>query len=265
MKQKYDFLPRKLTKEEIALAPGNWVRVLSHYPYRRRKALLEAKPGYHTLLAAVMAAIAQRDRHLIDIATELTKENVPKHIYLSLVSSALRCFGEKKEALEMVREAAKLNTSDSTLMDLATDTNDLDEKESLAQKVLCENPKDSEALRQLAYAKYFKGEREEAERLIDEILLNEPDNIYACEFKGNIHFDRREYQKALEQYLKVKRKMKPVPVSLQFKICHCYYLVGEISKAKSIAKNIEDKIACVCDLELELDHAQKLLNEILDS
>lgn len=265
MKQKYDFLPRRLTKEEIALAPGNWVRVLSHYPYRRRRALWEAKPGYHTLLAAVMAAVAKRDRHLIDIATELTKENVPRHIHLSLVSSALRCFGEKEKALEMVREAAKLDTSASTLLGLATDTDDLDEKESLAKKVLNENPKDSEALRQLAYAKYFKGEREEAERLIEEILLNEPDNIYAREFKGNIYFDKEEYQKALEQYLQVKVKVKPTPVSLQLKICHCYYLVGKVSKAKRIAKNIEDKIACVCDLELKLDRAQEILTEILNS
>jgi tetratricopeptide (TPR) repeat protein len=263
--QEHDFLPRRLTKKEVALAPSNWVKVLSDYPYRRRRALWEAKPGYHTLLAAVMAAVAKRDRHLIDIADELTKENVPRHIYLSLVSSALPFFGEKEKALEMVREAAKLDTSDSTLLSLATETDDLDEKESLAKTVLNQNPKDSEALRHLAYAKYFKGECEEAERLLDEILLNEPCNIYAREFRGNIFFDKKEYQTALEQYLRVKAKVKPTPLSLELKICHCYYLVGKVRKAQKIAKSIEGKIAFACDLECEIERAQELLAQILNS
>lgn len=93
MKQQYDFLPRRLSKEEIALAPANWVRVLSHYSYRRRRALWEKKPGYHTLLAPGMAAIAKKNRDLIDIAAKLTRDNVPRYIHLSLVSSALRSLG----------------------------------------------------------------------------------------------------------------------------------------------------------------------------
>jgi tetratricopeptide (TPR) repeat protein len=265
MERRYDFLPRRLTKEEIALAPANWVRVLSHYPYRRRRAIWEKKPGYYTLLAAVMAAVAKKDRHLIDIATELTKENVPRYVFLSLVSSALLCFGEKEESLKMIREAVKIDPSHSLLLELATDTDDLDEKENLAKKVLDESPKDSEALRQLAYAKYFKGEREEAERLIDEILLSEPDNIYAREFKGNIYFDKVEYQKALEQYLQVKVKVKPTPVSLQLKICHCYYLIGKVHKAKKIANSIKDKIARVADLECKVERAKEILAEILNA
>jgi tetratricopeptide (TPR) repeat protein len=264
MKQNYDFLPHRLTKEEIALSPANWVRVLSHYSYRRRRALWEKKPGYNTLLAAVMAAIAKKDRHLLDIATELTRKNMPKYVYLSLVSSALRCLEAKKEeGLMMIREAAKLDQSPSTLLSLAAETDDLDEKESLAKRVLDENPKNSEALRQLAYARYFKGEHEEAEGLVDEILLNELGNIYAREFKGNIYFDKKEYQKALEQYLKID--LKPVPVSLQLKICHCYHLIGKVGKAKRIARKIKDKIPYAYDIECGIERANEILAEILNS
>src|SRR3972149_9237707 len=205
-RRRVDFLPRKLTKEEIALATANWVRVLYRYSYYKRRALWEKNPGFYTLLASVIAAIAKKDRHLIDIATELTKENVPRYVYLYLVSSALRCFGEKEEGLKMIRDAVKLNQSPSTLLSLAADIDDLEEKENLAKEVLNENPKDTEALWQLAYAKYFKEESEEAERLIDKILFNDPDNIFAREFKGNIYFDKEDYQKALEQYLRVKIK-----------------------------------------------------------
>jgi tetratricopeptide (TPR) repeat protein len=263
MNQKYDFLPRRLSKEEIALAPANWVRVLSHYSYRRRRALWEKKPGYHTLLAAGMAAIAKKDRGLIDIAAKLTTDNVPRYIHLSLVSSALRSLGEKNEGLKMIREAVKLDRSPSTLLSLAADTDDLDEKESLAKEVLNNNPKDSEALRHLAYSKYFGGDPEEAERLIDQVLHNEPANIYALEFKGNVYFDKEEYAKALEQYLQIK--IRPTPVSLQLKICHCYYLLGMDSKAKKIAKKIRDKITRACDIEGGIAHAQELLAEILSS
>ncbi|MBN2269443.1 MAG: hypothetical protein JXN61_02455 [Sedimentisphaerales bacterium] len=263
MKEKYGFLPRRLSRQEVALAPSNWVRVLSHYSYRRRRALWEKKPGYHTLLAGAIAAIAKKNRGLIDIAAELTTDNVPRYVHLTLVSSVLRCLGEKDEGLRMIRKAAELDRSPATLLSLAADTDDLDERESLAREVLNSNPKDSEALRQLAYSRYFKGDREGAERLIDEVLLQEPANIHALEFKGNVYFDKEEYAKALEQYLQIK--IRPVPVSLQFKICRCYYLLGMVRKARRIAKKIKDKITCAYDIEGGIEPAKELLAKILSS
>ena len=261
MKRKYDFLPRKLTKEEIALAPSPWVRLLSHYPTYRKKALKEIEPGYFTLLAAILAAIAKHDRSLIDVATELTKDNVPEHMYLSLVGSALSDFGEKDKSLNMLRKSVELQPSNSALSVLASEIDDLDEKASLAQKILEDNPKDNDALRHLAYAKYFKDNRIEAERMIDEILSDEPNHLDALEYKGNIYFDKEDYNKALEQYLKIK--VRPTPISLQFKICHCYYLCGMISKAKKIAKKIQYKISLALDLEMDIESANKLIAEIL--
>ncbi|HBG26653.1 MAG: hypothetical protein A2Y10_18360 [Planctomycetes bacterium GWF2_41_51] len=265
MKQKFNFLPRKLMKEEIALAPSEWIKQLRSYRIRRLKAiwLENESPSYYTLLATILAAIAKKNRHLIDIASRLTKGNMPEYIYLSLLGIALDFFGEKEESLKLIHEAVKLNPSHSNLMSLAAATDNLDEKEELAKKVLNENPKDSDARRHLAYAKYFKGERREAERLIDEILLNEPNNNYALEFKGNIYYDKKEYDKTLEWYLKVR--LKPKPISLQFKICHFYYLAGNGRKAKKIAKKIKDKIFLVSDLEMNLDKAKELLTEIVNS
>jgi tetratricopeptide (TPR) repeat protein len=262
MKQKYDFLPRRLTKEEIALAPAAWIRVLSNYSRRRKKAINETKPGFNTLLATLMAAIAKQDKHLIDVAIELTKENVPRYIYLGLASSVLCYFGAKEESLAMLREAVKLNPSHTMLLSLAGDTDDLDEKESLAKKVLDKNPKDGDALAHLAYAKYFKGEHEEANRLIDKVLLNELGNVYALEHKGNVYFDKKEYSKALEQYLKID--WRPKPVSLQLKICHCYYLLGMLRKAKKIAKKIQGKVSLAYDLGMEVEKANKLLTDVLN-
>jgi tetratricopeptide (TPR) repeat protein len=263
MKQEYDFLPRRLTKEEIALAPTNWVRVLSHYSYYRRRALWGEKPGYYALLAGVMAGIAKKDRHLIDVASALTKDNLPRYVHLSLVGSALGCLGAKKEGLRMAREAVKLDQSPSTLLALAADTDDLDETESLAQRVLSQNPDDCDALRHLAYAKYIKGEREEAECLIDKVLSTDPNNIYALENKASSCFNRGEYLKALDYLLKIS--LKPPPVSLQLKVCHCYYLLGKARKAKRIAKQMQDKISRAYDLGIEIEDAHKLLTEILNS
>jgi len=263
MKQNYNFLPRWLTKQEIALAPTSWIRVLSKYTTRRRKALWETKPGYNTLLASIMAAIAKKDRHLIDLAAELTKDNMPKYIYLSLISSALTCFGERDEGLAMLREAANLEPTDGPVLSLAAETDDLVEKENLAKRVLDKNPHNLEALRHLAYAKYFKGETKEARRIIDEILLKEPDNYLAREYKANIHFDNEEYNNALEQYLKIK--LKPIPISLQLKICHCYYLLGRIKKAKRIARKIQGQVSLAYELEMKIEDANKLLAEILSS
>lgn len=263
MKQKYNFLPRRLTKKEIALAPANWIRVLSGYSYRRRRAIWENKPGYNTLLATLMAAIAKKDRHLIDVATELTKENVPKHIFMSLVGSALCELGQKDDGLAMLRESVKWDSSPTLLLGLASETDDSGEEENLAKKVLNENPKDCDALRHLAYAHYVKGEREEAEHLIDKVLSIEPSNIYALENKASSCFNRGEYHKALDYLLKID--LKPTPVSLQLKVCHCYYLLGMTSKAKRIAKKIEDKIPRAYDIEGGIESAQELLTEILNS
>lgn len=261
MIKKYDFLPYKFRKEEVALAPISWRKTMLDYSNFRKKAFKEEKPGTYVFLATLLAAIVKHDRHLVNTAIELTKDNVPKYFYLSLAGTALHDFGLKQEGLSMIREAVKQNPKHSILMNLAAATSDLDEKEELAKKVLTENPKDSDAAHHLAYAKYFKGERKEAESLFDEILLNEPQNIYALESKGNIYFDRKEYDKALQQYLKIR--LKPVPIQLQFKICHCYYLLRKIIKAKKIAKRLKDKLHLVYDLEMKVENANELLAEIL--
>jgi len=237
-------------------------RTLSDYPRFRGKAIREDKPGFNTLVAILSTALVKHDRQLIDTAMELTKDNVPTDIYLPIVGSALYNLGLQEEGVDTLRKAARSNSSNALLF-LAAWTNDLDEKENAAKKVLSENPQNYEALRHLAYAKYFKGEREEAERLIDEILSSEPDNFLAVEYKGNIYFDRKQYDKALEQYLKIR--LKPTPISLQFKICHCYYLLGMIGKAKRIAKKIRNRLNLACDIEMKVEDANKLLDEILSS
>lgn len=263
MKQQYKFLPRKLTKEDIALAPMIWTRILSEFPNRRKKALKEAKPGYNTLIALLSAAIAKRDKRFIDVATELTKNNVPEHTYLSLIGSALCDFGSKDEGLVMLRQAVKLQPFCSSLLMLAAETNDLDEKECLAKKVLGENPKDVDALRHLAYAKYFKGQLEDAESMINKILACEPTNIYALEYKGNICFDKKDYKHALDQYLKIN--LRPTPISLQFKICRCYHLLGMNSKAKKIARQIRGKLSLTLETDKYFEHGEELLQEIIEA
>jgi tetratricopeptide (TPR) repeat protein len=265
MKRKIDFLPRRLKKEEIALAPMAWIGCLTDYLSYRYKARRENNPGYNTLVAGLSAAIVKRNKQLIDFVANLTKENVPRHIYLALTGSALCDLGLKDKGYAMLREAVESDSTHSIILVLAANTDDLDEKESLAKRVLAENPNDGDALRALAYAKYFKGEHEEAERAIDRILFNESDNTFALEFKGNVYFDKKEYQKALEQYLQIKKRVKLIPVSLQFKICHCYYLIGNLRKAKKMAKNIKDKIALAYDMECSIEHANELLTEVLSS
>ena len=113
----------------------------------------------------------------------------------------------------------------------------------------------------MAYAKYFKEEYEKAERLIDKILVDEPDNIYALKYKGNIYFDMENYKEALHQYLKIE--LKPLPVSLQLRVCHCYHLLGMSNKAKKIAKRTRGKLSLAYDLELGTEAAESLVVEIL--
>ena len=262
MKQKYNFLPRRLTKEEVALAPMGWRKTISKYPTYRKKAMKEDKPGFNTLAATLLAAIVKNDKHLLDIASEMTNKDIPRHIYLSLVGSTLCDFGSRDDGMSMLREAAKLHPSHSILLSLASETDDLEEKESLSKNILNENPEDSDALRHLAYAKSAQGKHGEAEILIDRILNNEPDNVFALEYKGNIYFfGTKEYSKALEKYLKID--LKPKPISLQFKICRCYHLLDMLSKAKKIAKKIQGKLSLTYDLDIE--SANQLLTEILNS
>lgn len=263
MAQKYDFLPRRLTREEIALAPVGWRRTLSNYSTFRKNALKEPKAGFYTLAAVLSTALVRHDKHLVDVAVELTKENIPAHLYLSFAGSALCNLGSKNEGLAMLREAVKSESSHSLLLALAAETSDLEEKEHLSRKVLNENSQDCDALRGLAYAKYFQGQVQEAENLLDRILRIDPNDIYALEFKGNVYFDKEEWPLALEQYLKIK--IKPTPISLQLKICHCYHLLGMSRKAKRIAKKIKDKIIRAYDIDGGVERAQELLAEILAS
>jgi len=265
LKQEYDLLPQKFNKADIAALPIGWVRAASDYQRFRERAIAEYKPGFYTLVAMLLAALVKHEKHLVDVAVELTKDNVPTHEYLSLAGAALCDLGFQDEGLAMLRAAVESGPSNSSVVVLAARTPDIEEKESLSNKVLSEDPDDCDALRHLAYAKCCKGEVEEAERILNRIMELDPNNIYALECKGNICFDRKEYRKALTLYRKIKAK--PVPISLQFKICRCYYSLGMMNKAKRIARKIEGKIASAYDVEIEggIEGAQDLLAEILRS
>jgi tetratricopeptide (TPR) repeat protein len=256
-------LPRRFTRDEIALVPFSWTRIISDYPMFRKRAFNEVKPDFCTLVAMISVAIVRNDRGIIDFAVALTKANVPEHVCLSIAGSALSALGFEDEGIIMQRDAVKLRPSDvSVLLGLAAETNDLDEKEDLAKRVLSGNPQDNDALRHLAYAKYFKGNVEEAKQLLDKILLTEANNVHALVQKGNIYyFNEHEYRKALEAYLKIK--LKPVPVSLLFKICHCYYMLGKIRKAKRIARKVKDKVVLNLELKPRIEEVNKILDEIL--
>lgn len=265
LKQEYDLLPQKFNKADIASLPIGWVRAASDYRYLRERAMGEYKPGFYAFVAMLLAALVKHDKHLVDVAVELTKDNVPTHEYLSLAGAALCDLGFQDEGLAMLRAAVESDASTSSVATLAAYTHDIEEKEDLSTKVLSEDPDDSDALRHLAYAKCCKGELEEAERIQNRIMEVEPNNVFALELKGDVCFHRREYRKALALYRKIK--VKPVPVSLQFKICRCYYSLGMMNKARRIARKIEDKIASAYDIEIEggIEGARDLLAEILKS
>jgi len=265
LKQEYDLLPQKFNRADIASLPIGWVRAASDYRYLRQRAMGEYKPGFYTFVAMLLAALVKHDKHLVDVAVELTKDNVPTHEYLSLAGTALCDLGFQDEGLAMLRAAVESDASTSSVATLAAYTHDIEEKEDLSTKVLSEDPDDSDALRGFAYAKRCKGELEETERIQNRIMEVEPNNVFALELKGDVCFYRGEYRKALVLYRKIK--VKPVPVSLQFKICRCYYSLGIMNKARRIARKIEDRIASAYDVEIEggIEGARDLLAEILSS
>ena len=260
---KNHYLPRRFKKEEIVLAPIDWAGLLSNYSWFRRKALKETKPGYYSLIAIVLTGIVKQDKHLIDIAVELTKETVSKKDYLPVVGSALSTLGLEDEGIAMLREAVKLDPAHSTLLLLAAEVKDLEQKEELSKKVLSENPQDIDAIRHLAYAKYFKGELEEAGRLIDRILEADADNVFALEFKGNISFDKKDYKDALKQYHRIQ--LKPMPILLQVRICYCFHSLGMNRKAKKMAKKLKSKVASLHESRQEVKIINKYLSDIMNA
>lgn len=265
LKQEYDLLPKKLKKEEIASLPLGWIRWASDYPLFRDRAISEYKPGFYTLLSMLLIALVKHDKHLIDVAIRLTKDNVQRHEYLLFAGPVLCDLGFQGEGLAMLREALELDPSTSSVTMLAGYTQDIDEKERLANKVLSEDPEDYSALGDLADAKYHRDEIEEAGLILNRILELNPESSYALEFKGNICFDREEYQEALAFYRKIKAGT--LPVSLQFKICRCYYSLGMVKKAKRIARKIENHIESAYEIDIEggIEAAHSLLTEILNS
>lgn len=265
LKQEYDLLPQKFNRADIASLPIGWMRAASDYQLFRNRAIGEPKPGFYTLIAMLLAALVKHDRHLVDVATKLTRENVTEDEYLFLAGAVLCNLGFQDEGLAMLREDVELDPSASSISTLASYTQDIEERERLADKVLSEDPDNCSALGNLADAKYHRHEIDEADRILNKILEIDHDAFYALEFKGDICFDREEYREALAFYRKIKAR--PLPVSLQFKICRCHYCLGMIKKAKRIARRIEDKIASAYDIEIEggIEGARDLLAEILSS
>lgn len=263
LKHKHIFLPRRISRTEKSLLPSNWTRIIANYSQYRKKAIKEAVPGDYTFLAGLLVAMVKRDRQLVNTVVSLVKDNVPEHFSLSLAGGALCDLDFKEEGLAMLRKAVEIKPKHSYILSLASETNDLDEKMSLAEKVLSDNPSDCDALRHLAFAKYFKGEIEEAERITDDILMNDPTNVYALEAKGNMCFIQEKYKDALDEILKIK--LKPLPVSLSLKIFHCHYLLGSTRKAKKIAKKLRGKVNLACDIDPMNRPAIELIAKVLES
>ncbi|MFA5422561.1 MAG: tetratricopeptide repeat protein [Phycisphaerae bacterium] len=256
-------IPRKFKKEEIVFVPISWRETIDKYPSYRKKAIKENEPGFYTLIVILSTAIVRRNTELVYESIKLTKKNVPEHIYLSLAGSALCDLGFKDEGLTMLRKSIEHEKSSTLLLGLAAETDNPEEAQNLSEMVLRNNPQDCDALRHLAFAKYSKGEKDEAEEILDKVLKIEPTNKFALENKGNSCFNRKEYDKALETYLKID--LNPTPVSLQYKICCCYYKLGCLKKAKKIAKKIKDKVSLSYDFDDDTENARNLLQEISSS
>ena len=265
LKQEYDLLPEKLKKEQIASLPLTRIRPASDYQLFRNSAIGEPKPGFYTLVAMLLVALVKHDKHLADLAGELTRDNVPEDEYLYLIGSSLCYLGFQEEGYAMLRKVVELDPSASSVAMLACYAQDIEEKRSLANKVLTKDPDNSSALLTLADAKYHGNETEEAEHILNKILEIDSDAFYALEMKGNICFDRGEYREAFAFYRTIK--VRPLPVSLQFQICRCYYCLGMTKKAKRIARKIENHIKSAYEIDIEggIEAAQALLNEILSS
>ena len=256
-----DILPKIIKKEDIALAPANWSNALSRYSQYRRKALTEATPGYNTFMAMLLFALVKCDKNLIEKAIGIVGENIPRYVILSLAGCVYCDLGVPDQGLPMQREAASLNPLPSLLLSLAADTDNLDEAEELIQRVLKEDTQNSDALRQLAFVKHARGDTEEALQILNNILLKEPNNKLVLEHKGNMLLDIKEYSKALAVYKKIK--IKPKPISLEYRICLCYYRIGKYFKAKSIAKRIKNKVALDLELKPQIDNVNQMLDEIM--
>ncbi len=255
-------LPNVIDINDVSLAPIGWVNLLLQYPQFREKADHETKPGYFTLLAFLLVAIARHDKKLVDFAIQSTKKNVPKNQFLSLVGTVLCDIGSKHDGLKMLRDAVNVYPSPSVLAVLAANSSDLNEKENLSKQILKIAPQNCDAIREMAYVKHMKGDTEEAERMLDGLLLREPDNKYVLMVRGNIFYDRRNYLSALEQYQKIN--IQPVPVLIQMRICCCHYFLGNTSKAVEIARVIKDDISRVYEKGETIQRMSEIIHKLTD-
>jgi tetratricopeptide (TPR) repeat protein len=114
---------------------------------------------------------------------------------------------------------------------------------------------------------------EEAERLIKEIIQDDPDIIDAYFTLGNLYFRERKFQEALDSIMQVLEK-KPGDAFTAINIANCYMIMGEHDEAERFLLGIIDTIppdsqinfllGNIKNINKEFDEAIKYYNKCIE-
>ncbi len=75
-----------------------------------------------------------------------------------------------------------------------------------------------------------EGKQEEGEKILREIVKQDPENLVVHHFLGKIYQDRKEWDKAIEEYSEILR-INPDGIDSYYMLAKCYYGKGVIDEA----------------------------------
>lgn len=168
---------------------------------------LETQPSSARLKAQRIGALyeAKMYRQAVTAAGDAQREHPQEPLFPRLQASALFKAGEPARAIEVLETSLKVFPTDATsqlaLADLYSDSGRSSDAEKILRQIIANNPKNANALNYLGYLLAQQSRNlEEAIGLVNRALQEEPENGAFLDSLGWAHFQRGDLSEA-EKYL----------------------------------------------------------------
>ena len=205
----------------------------------------EHPPGKCVFICSAIKSMVSQKSDYIEAALEIvkTESDAARASILGLAGLVLSFIGQNNKGIQYLRDASKLESCNRYFLSLAAELGEVDrfdESFEICQRVLLNDPDNSEAKRILAINGLNMGEIEKARKLISEVLVKNSKDKKARRTLGKILFIEKKYKSAILEFKKTAGFFDYDPY-VRYHLALCYFELGKIRKSRWYVKRINPK------------------------
>lgn len=206
----------------------------------------EHPPGKCVFICSAIKSMVSQKSDYIEAALEIveTESDAARASILGLAGLVLSFIGQNNKGIQHLRDSSKLEPCNRAFLSLAAELGEIDcydESCEICQRILLNDPDNSEAKRILAINCLNMGEIEKARKLISEVMVKNSKDKKARRTLGKILFIEKKYKSAILEFKKTVGFFDYNPCVI-YHLALCYFAMGQIKKSRWYVKRINPKV-----------------------